>query len=163
MWGDHPPAQPGALYADVDAVAETDYSGWYDSPQDSPSQLAALLRSRLRAMDGAFAGKVLVISEFGAESNNLNPRAAQEATPTSRGSSRPTSPPIARTRTSARCPPGAAHYPLVPTFEGGSIKAELPNLKLIEGINQKGLFTSSGDPKPAAAVVARLFHALPAG
>ncbi len=32
VWGDHPPLRPGALFSDVDAVAETDYSGWYDSP-----------------------------------------------------------------------------------------------------------------------------------
>jgi len=164
VWGDHPPAQPGALYADVDAVAETDYSGWYDSPQDSPSQLAALLRSRLRAMDSTFAGKVLVISEFGAESNNLNPAGSPGSYSYQ---SRILTAHIAAYREdphlSAMLIWCLRDYPLVPTFEGGSIKAELPNLKLIEGINQKGLFTYSGHPKPAAAVVARLFHALPAG
>ncbi len=30
------------------------------------------MRARLTAMERTFAGKVLVISEFGAESNNLN-------------------------------------------------------------------------------------------
>jgi len=44
-------------------------------------------------------------------------------------------------------------YPLTPTFSGGSISHVLHHLKLIEGINQKGLFTYSGTPKPAAAVV----------
>src|SRR5207245_10996583 len=29
VWGDHPPAQAGAMYSDVDAVAEADYTGWY--------------------------------------------------------------------------------------------------------------------------------------
>jgi hypothetical protein len=52
-------------------------------------------------------------------------------------------------------------YPLVPTFEGGSIHGKLPHLRLIEGLNQKGLFTYSGSPKPAVSVVARLFAALP--
>ena len=64
---------PGALYSEADAVAETDYTGWYDNPRDSPAQLAAKMRSRLAAMQRTFAGKVLVISEFGAESNALNP------------------------------------------------------------------------------------------
>jgi len=54
-------------------------------------------------------------------------------------------------------------YPLNPTFEGGSIHGVLPNLKLIEGLNQKGLFTYGGQAKPAAATVARLFKALPRG
>ena len=33
-------------------------------------------------------------------------------------------------------------------------------MKLIEGINQKGLFTYDGRAKPAAAVVARLYRAI---
>ena len=52
-------------------------------------------------------------------------------------------------------------YPLTPTFQGGSIHSALPSLKLIEGLNQKGLFTYSGSAKPAVAVVANLFGALP--
>jgi hypothetical protein len=50
-------------------------------------------------------------------------------------------------------------YPLVPSFQGGSIHSKLPALRLIEGLNQKGLFTYSGAAKPAAATVARLFRA----
>ena len=42
-------------------------------PHDSPAQLAARMRARLAAMQRTFPGKVLVISEFGAESNTLNP------------------------------------------------------------------------------------------
>src|SRR5262249_11593442 len=73
VWGDHPPKRPGALFAGVDAIAETDFSGWYDAPRDTPAQLAAMMRSRLAAMSRAFPGRVLLISEFGAESNGLNP------------------------------------------------------------------------------------------
>ena len=40
---------------------------------------------------------------------------------------------------------------------------ELPGLRLVPGLNQKGLFAYSGRPKPAAATVARRFKALPAG
>ena len=54
-------------------------------------------------------------------------------------------------------------YPLVPTFEGGSIHFKLPTVRLIEGINQKGLFTYGGTAKPAVGTVARLFKALPKG
>ena len=39
---------------------------------------------------------------------------------------------------------------------------KLPSLKLIEGMNQKGLFTYGGIPKPAAVTVAKLYKALPA-
>jgi hypothetical protein len=164
VWGDHPPSSPGALYSQVDAVAETDYSGWYDAPTDTPSQLAGLLRIRLAAMDRTFAGKVLVISEFGAESNTLNP-------PGSPGSYAFQSRVLAAHITAYRADPHIAammvwvlrDYPLTPTFLGGSIRSKLPNVRLIEGINQKGLFTYSGRPKPAAGVVARLFRAIPGG
>jgi beta-glucuronidase len=164
VWGDHPPKHAGALYSEADAVAETDYTGWYDSPHDSPAQLAAQMRSRLAAMARTFPGKVLVISEFGAESNGLNPRgrpgsyayqarllaehiAVYEADP----------------RLSAMLVWVLRDYPLTPTFQGGSIHHVLPHLELIEGLNQKGLFTYAGRPKPGVvATVARLFKALPA-
>ena len=54
-------------------------------------------------------------------------------------------------------------YPLTPTFQGGSIHSVLPHVRLIEGLDQKGLFTYAGQPKPAAGTVARLYRALPAG
>ena len=51
-------------------------------------------------------------------------------------------------------------YPLSPTFDGGSIHHVLPSLKLIEGLNQKGLFTYAGQAKPGVvSTVARLFAA----
>ncbi len=162
VWGDHPPQHAGALYSEADAVAETDYSGWYDSPHDTPAQLAAQMRARLAAMERTFAGKVLMISEFGADSNGLNP-------PGSPGSyafqSRLLAEHIAVYEADAQLSGMLVwvlrDYPLNPTFEGGSIHSALPSLKLIEGLNQKGLFTYGGQPKPAAAVVARLFEALP--
>ncbi|HEY2571666.1 MAG TPA: glycoside hydrolase family 2 TIM barrel-domain containing protein, partial [Solirubrobacteraceae bacterium] len=41
VWGDHPPVHAGRLYRGVDAIAETDYTGWYDSPQFSDAQQRA--------------------------------------------------------------------------------------------------------------------------
>jgi hypothetical protein len=162
VWGDHPPAQAGSLYSEVDAVAETDYSGWYDNPRESPSQLRAQMRARLAAMRATFAGKVLLISEFGAESNDLNPAgspgsygyqsqllaahiAVYEADP----------------RLSGMLIWVLRDYPLNPTFQGGSIHGVLPSLRLIEGLNQKGLFTYGGRPKPAVAMLSHVFGALP--
>jgi hypothetical protein len=164
VWGDHPPQHAGALYSQADAVAETDYSGWYDSPHDTTTQLAAEMRARLAAMERTFAGKVLVISEFGAESNTLNP-------PGSPGSySFQARLLAAHIAVYAADPKLTAmlvwvlrDYPLTPTFSGGSIHSALPQLKLIEGLNQKGLFTYGGQAKPAAVTVARLFKALPQG
>jgi hypothetical protein len=122
------------------------------------------MRARLAAMERTFAGKVLVISEFGAESNALNP-------PGSPGSySFQARLLAAHIAVYAADPKLTAmlvwvlrDYPLTPTFSGGSIHGQLPHLKLIEGLNQKGLFTYGGQAKPAAATVARLFKALPQG
>jgi beta-galactosidase/beta-glucuronidase len=164
VWGDHPATHPGAIYSEADAVAETDYTGWYDSPHDSQSQLAAQMRARLRAMAKAFPAKVLVISEFGAESNDLNP----EGKP---GSYAFQSRLLAlHIKVYAEDPRLTAmmiwllrDYPLTPTFEGGSIRQVIHPLKLLEGLNQKGLFTYTGAAKPAVGAVARLYAALPTG
>ena len=151
VWGDHPPQHAGPLYRGVDAVAETDYTGWYDYPHDTPAQQIAMMRSRLAAMQRTFAGRVLLISEFGAESNTLNP-------PGSPGSYGFQASLLTRHIDVYERDPllsgmliwDLRDYPLTPTFEGGSIHAKLPNVRLIEGLNQKGLFTYAGSPKPAA-------------
>ena len=164
VWGDHPPQHPGALYSEADAIAETDYTGWYDAPHDSPAGQEAMMRSRLAAMHRAFAGKVLLISEFGAESNALNP----SARPGGYGFQ---SQLLARHIAVYEHDPELSgmliwllrDYPLTPTFQGGSIHAVLPGVRLIEGLNQKGLFTYNGGAKPAVALIARLFGALPKG
>ncbi len=161
IWGDHPPTSPGPIYNGIEAIAETDYSGWYDSPDDTPSQLAALMRSRLEAMQNAFPGRVLVISEFGAESNDLNPGGAPGSYSYQSGLL------AEHIKVYAADPSLTAmmiwllrDYPLNPTFEGGSIKKDLPHLRLIEALSQKGLFTYGGLAKPAVSVVAKLYSAL---
>jgi hypothetical protein len=164
VWGDHPPQRPGALFAGVDAIAETDYSGWYDSPHDTPAQLAALMRSRLATMERTFAGRVLLISEFGAESNGLNP----SGSPGGYGwqaslLAEHVSVYAADSQLSGMLIWLLRDYPLTPTFNGGSIHFKLPNVRLIEGLNQKGLFTYAGTAKPAVKVIARMFSELPAG
>jgi beta-galactosidase/beta-glucuronidase len=162
IWGRHPPTHAGSLYSEVDAVAETDYTGWYEAPRDSPTQLAALMRARLTAMQRTFPGKVLVISEFGAESNTRNPAGSPG------GYAFQAQLLANHIRVYAADPQLTAmfvwllrDYPLTPSFSGGSIHRVLPHLKLIEGLNQKGLYTYAGKAKPAATTVARLFAALP--
>ncbi len=162
VWGDHPPAHAGSLYQGVDAVAETDYTGWYDNPQATPARQDAEMRARLAAMHSTFPGKVLVISEFGAESNTLNPPGAPGGYAFQANLlARHIGVYEADEDLSGMLVWDLRDYPLVPTFEGGSIHAKLPRLRLIEGLNQKGLFTYGGSPKPAVSVVARLFGAPP--
>jgi hypothetical protein len=162
VWGDHPPQQPGPLYSEVDAVAETDYTGWYDNPHDSPVQLTADIRARLASMRRTFAGKVLLISEFGAESNAMNASGSP-------GSYSYQSHLLAAHIAVYEADPQLSgmliwvlrDYPLNPFFQGGSIHGVLPSVRLIEGLNQKGLFSYAAQPKPAVAMLSRMFGALP--
>ena len=164
VWGDHPPRAPGPIYKGIDAIAETEYAGWYDSPHDSAAQLRAFIERRLAAMQRTFAGRVLVISEFGAESDGLN-------APGSPGSYAYQARVLeAHVKLYAADPHISAmmiwllrDYPLEPNFDGGSIHEVLPHIRLIEGIDAKGLFTYAGQPKPGVvSTVARLYEAMPA-
>jgi hypothetical protein len=38
-----------------------------------------------------------------------------------------------------------------------TLRRQVPNINLVRGINQKGLFTYDGRPKPAVAAVRRAF------
>jgi hypothetical protein len=107
---------------------------------------------------------VLVISEFGAESNGLNPagspgsydyqaRLLAEHVDVYRADPRLTAMLVWVLR----------DYPLTPSFDGGSIHNVLPYVRLIEGLNQKGLFTYGGQAKSAVGVLSRLFHSMPQG
>jgi hypothetical protein len=163
VWGEHPPRHAGQLYSDVDAVSETDYSGWYEGLHDKPAKLRKLIDGRLAAMNATFAGKVQIISEFGAEGNALN---------------RPGRPGSYSFQTRLltqhihlyEADPALSgmlvwvlrDFALTPTYYGGSVLAEDHRIKLIEGILGKGLFDYAGHPKPAASAVAKLFQALPA-
>lgn len=162
VWGDHPPTHAGAMYAAVDAVAETDYTGWYDSPLASPAQQVAMMHARLAGMRRTFPGKVLVISEFGAEANALNPSASPggygyQAALLARHIGVYASDP----QLTGMFIWDLRDYPLNPDFQGGSIHFRLPHLRLIEGLIQKGLFTYAGAAKPAVRTVARLYSTLP--
>jgi hypothetical protein len=161
VWGSHPPSVAGSLYAHIDAIAETDYSGWYDPPRASLAHLASQMRVRLAAMQRTFRGRVLVISEFGAESNRLNPSGAPGSyTYQSALLAQHISAYAADPRLTAMFVWLLRDYPLNPGFQGGSIHRVLPHIKLIQGLNQKGLFTYGGVAKPAVSVVARMYRAL---
>ena len=162
VWGRHPPTRAGALYSDVDAVAETDYTGWYEHPHDTPAQLAARMRARL----AAHAEDVPV---EGARDQRVRRRIEHAQPPGTPGSYAFQAALLkGHIQVYAADPALTAmfvwvlrDYPLTPTFNGGSIHRVIQHLKLIEGLNQKGLFTYSGKAKPAAVTVAKLFKALP--
>jgi beta-galactosidase/beta-glucuronidase len=158
VWGTHMPARAGFMYRNVDAIGGTNYEGWYDDLRATPSTIDRRIGEWLGRFRAAFPGKVLAVTEFGAEANTLN---AADAPGGLRFQARL----LARHIRIYRAQPWLAgmlvwnlqDFALSPAFAGGSIRREAPAIALERGINQKGLFTYGGRPKPAAAVVRRLY------
>ena len=158
VWGAHPPAVAGAIYRHIDAVGVTNYLGWYEDTFATRAQLAAAVRSHVVALRHTFAGKVMVVTEFGAEGNQRNPTDA----PGGLGfQSR-----VLRTHLDVyRHTAGLdgelvwslRDFAVTPAFAGGSINKIVPDIRLVKGINQKGLMTYGGRWKPAARVVRAAF------
>ncbi|HEU4977591.1 MAG TPA: glycoside hydrolase family 2 TIM barrel-domain containing protein [Solirubrobacteraceae bacterium] len=161
IWGTHPPRASGLLYRDVDAIGLTNYAGWYEDTFAGPRALAAAIDAKVRALQRALPGKVLVISEFGAEANAQNPSGVP-------GGYAFQSRVLARGIRAYAALPGVdgmlvwvlRDYAVAPTFAGGSIRRTVASIALVRGTNQKGLFDRYGRPKPAVAVVRAAFARL---
>jgi beta-galactosidase/beta-glucuronidase len=158
VWGTHMPAAAGFMYRNVDAIGGTNYEGWYDDLHASPAVVDAKIIDWLRHLVAAFPGKVLAVTEFGAEANTLNPT-------DSPGGLDFQAQLIARHLRIYQAQPWLSgmlvwnlqDFALSPSFAGGSVRREDPGMALVHGINQKGLYTYGGRAKPAAAVVRRLY------
>ena len=72
VWGTHMPDRAGFMYRHIDAVGATNYEGWYDDTLAPPATVQAGIDSWLARLRATFPGKVLIVSEFGAEANALN-------------------------------------------------------------------------------------------
>jgi hypothetical protein len=159
VWGTHLPSVAGGVWRHVDAVGATNYEGWYDDPGAPAAATRAGVDALLRRLHRLFPLKVVAVTEFGAEANRANaPGAPGSQSYQAR---------LLRTHIAAyRADPrldgmlvwNLQDFALRPDFDGGSIRRLLPDIRLRAGINQKGLFTYGGEPKPAAAVVARAFR-----
>lgn len=155
VWGKHPPGQPGgAMYEHIDAIGDTNYIGWYEDTFASPAAVTRAIRAHEAAMRRVFPGKLLVVTEFGAEGNTRN--AASEP-----GGLGFQSDVIARHIAVYRSQPQLSgmlvwnlrDFGVSPAFAGGSIRNKVPGIRLVPGLNQKGLFTYGGRAKPSADVV----------
>ena len=135
----------------------TMYEGWYERPGEPPAAVVANLRRRLAVAHAIFRDRVLVVTEFGAEANALNPPGAPGSLSYQ---ARLIGDQLRVLRADRRLSGwlvwALQDFALSPTFGGGSVRQALPSLRLVPGVNQKGLFTRDGDPKPAAAVVRAL-------
>jgi len=158
VWGTHMPAQAGFMYRHVDAIGGTNYEGWYDDLHGDPAAVDRRIGDWLARWRAAFPGRVLVVAEFGAEANTLNAATAP-------GGLAFQADLIARHIRIYRAQRWLSgmlvwnlqDFALSPYFAGGSIRREAPDIALVRGINQKGLFTYDGRAKPAAVVVRRLY------
>ncbi len=154
VWGTHMPDVAGPMYRDIDAIGATNYVGWYSDTYDPPAVVDAGIAAFLGELRQVFRGKVLVVSEFGAEANELN-------APGEPGSFVFQSQLLTRHIAAYERTPwldgelvwNLQDFALTPAFAGGSIRREVPAIRLRGGINQKGLFTYDGRPKPAVAAV----------
>jgi hypothetical protein len=158
VWGTHMPDRAGLMYRHIDAVGATNYEGWYDDTLAPPVTVQAGIDSWLVRLRATFPGKVLIVSEFGAEANALN-------APGTPGSESFQADLLTRHIRTYEATPwldgelvwNLQDFALAPSFAGGSIRRQVPAIRLVRGINQKGLFTYDGQPKPAVAAVRRAF------
>jgi hypothetical protein len=158
VWGSAlPEDSTGLLYRHLDLIGVTLYEGWYQRPGEPAGAIRPNLRRRLGQIHRIFAGRPLVVTEFGAEANALNPSGRPGS---SAYQSRVLSRNI-RAFNADRALDGwlvwtIQDFAVIPSFQGGSIREALPALRLVPGVNQKGLFDYTGAAKPAVAVVRRL-------
>jgi hypothetical protein len=159
VWGTHLPDRPGELWRHVDAVGATNYEGWYARPGAPPGRTRARVARFLVGLHARFGSKVVAVTEFGAEAGPRNPADAPGGTAYQARLLRAH---IAAYRADPRLDGmlvwNLQDFALTPTFAGGSIRRLLPGLALQRGLNQKGLFTYAGRPKPAAGAVQRAFR-----
>jgi hypothetical protein len=160
IWGAHPPKKPSKIYENIDMIGWTNYIGWYEDTRAPADELRDLIRARLQRLREVFPDKVIAVTEFGAEANGRNP------TTEPGGYAFQAHLIDLHLSTYGRIPNLAGalvwnlrDFAVAPTFYGGSIKSQVPNIKLLRGLNQKGLFDVRNKAKPSVGVVSGRFQA----
>jgi beta-galactosidase/beta-glucuronidase len=161
IWGSHPPRKPSLMYRNIDIIGWTNYIGWYEGTYASRKETQRTIRDDLADLREAMPGKAIVVTEFGAEGNGLNPNME----PGGFGfQSR-----LLRTHLEVYGSDPKLNGALIwnlrdfavnPTFAGGSISRQVPDIQLVRGVNQKGIFDHLGRPKPAIDDVRALFDGM---
>jgi hypothetical protein len=155
VWETRLPEKVGPVYQYIDAIGITNYEGWYSEPGQPMSYIARRIKAYLKLAERVYRGKALVLTEFGAEANGENP----SSKPGGYGYQSN----LIRTTIDAYASDPNVQGFLVwnlrdfgvsPAFLGGSIRNVYKGhpIRLVRGLNQKGLFTYENRPKPAVAV-----------
>ena len=160
IWGAHPPRKPSRIYRNVDMIGWTNYIGWYESTHASSAQLRREIRTRLGQLRQVFPDKVIAVTEFGAEANAKNGT-------NDPGGFRFQSELLELHLSTYETIPDLAgaliwnlrDFAVAPSFAGGSISRQVPDIRLVRGVNQKGLFDLADRPKPSVEMVTRRFTA----
>jgi hypothetical protein len=158
IWGIRLPKHTSRMYRHIDAIGTTSYFGWYEEPYARPARVRALIAGRVAYVRRIFPGKVIVATEFGAEGNRLNKSGAH-------GGLRYQASLLRLTIDAyVKVPDGSGSivwtlqdFGVNPQFAGGSIVGKVKGIKLVPGLNQKGLFDPLGAAKPAVKAVAGAF------
>jgi len=160
IWGAHPPKKTSTIYDNIDMIGWTNYIGWYEATHAPAQELRDLIRARLERLRKVFPDKVIAVTEFGGEANGRN------ATTAPGGYAFQAHLLDLHLTTYSRIPNLAGaliwnlrDFAVAPTFYGGSIKSQVPNIKLVRGLNQKGLFDVRYKAKPSVEVVSGRFAA----
>jgi Glycosyl hydrolases family 2, TIM barrel domain/Glycosyl hydrolases family 2, sugar binding domain len=157
VWGSGLPFTARTLlYRDLDMIGVTMYEGWYQRPGEPAGAIGPNVRRRLAQIHRIFAGRPVVVTEFGAEANTLN----RAGSPGSGAFQARVLDRNIRAFRGDRALDGwlvwaLQDFAVIPTFQGGSIREALPTLRLVRGVNQKGLFTYAGTPKSLSLAVVR--------
>jgi beta-galactosidase/beta-glucuronidase len=157
VWGSALPfSSQTLLYRDLDMIGVTMYEGWYQRPGEPAGAIGPNVRRRLTQIHRIFPGRPVVVTEFGAEANTLN----RAGSPGSDAFQARVLDRNIRAFRGDRALDGwlvwaLQDFAVIPTFQGGSIREALPTLRLVRGVNQKGLFTYAGTPKSAPLAVVR--------
>jgi hypothetical protein len=151
IWGKHIPNNPGTMYRHIDLIGATSYIGWYEDPFATGENAQNLIRGRVARLRRVFPDKSLFITEFGAEANGLNPSSKHG------GFAYQAKLIKLHLHTYESLPQvdgmliwNLSDFALTPSFGGGSIVERVKGIRLLKGLNQKGLFDYSGRAKPAA-------------
>jgi len=155
----YPAAGCRPQYGPLDILGINSYFGWYPGPNGQVAD-RDLLSGYLDQVRKCYPHKAIVVTEFGAEANGAN---------------RSTSPGgyafqahllDLHLATYAQIPNLAGaliwnlrDFAVAPSFAGGSIRSQVPQIKIIKGINQKGLYDLRSRAKPAVKIVAARFAA----
>jgi Glycosyl hydrolases family 2, TIM barrel domain/Glycosyl hydrolases family 2, sugar binding domain/Glycosyl hydrolases family 2 len=158
VWGIMLPKRRGLLYAHIDALGTTSYFGWYEEPFAKPARIRKLIAGRVAYLHRLFPAKVIVASEFGAEGNRLNAARAHGGLAYQAWLLKLTIDAYVKLPdSSGEIVWNLQDFGVNPEFGGGSILHLVRGIKLLRGLNQKGLFDPMGRAKPAVAAVAAAF------